>query len=65
MKIDRLRLLALTLFLFVQIGPVFSQDIRFNKVALPDEIINGTLNSMTQDPKGYMGLYFWRRALPV
>ena len=54
MKIDRFHLLALTLFLFVQIRPVFSQDIRFNKVALPDEIINGTLNNMTQDPKGYL-----------
>ena len=54
MKIDRFRLFALTLFLFVQIHPLFSQDIRFNRVALPDENINGTLNSMTQDPKGYI-----------
>lgn len=31
-----------------------SKDIRFNKVLLPDEIMVGTVNSMAQDPKGYI-----------
>ncbi len=50
----RLHLSAFAVLLLINICPVLSQDISFNKVSLPEETIRGIITGITQDPKGYI-----------
>jgi len=40
------------LLLLIKVSPALSQDIRFNKVTLPEETIQGLITGITQDLQG-------------
>jgi hypothetical protein len=40
------------LLLLIKVSPALSQDIRFNKVTLPEEIIQGLITGITLDLQG-------------